>query len=383
MKQIGLYLRKASNKLIKTFLKQRKVYELIELMIGSHRASLPSLSDSETLLLRVEPYHELGKARERLWPSDPEIQISVIVPCFNVERYIESCLNSIASQVTSRSFEIVAVDDGSTDNTGAILDEISTRVTTLNVIHQPNQGFSGARNTGIANAKGAYLVFVDSDDLLKPGALEKLANSISSSGTDFVTASYDNMSEDGREISPIDGRRQHGAPWARIYSRDVWWDVDFPEGYWFEDTIQGFIINPRFSQDYLDDSVYLYRNNSEGITARCSLSKKGLDSFWIVKALLNRAELLGIPYDQKMHDRVVKQLGPILWWRCAALNSAEKKALFICACDLYLSRAGNMSCSFGGLWNDLERAFASGTTCCGRLRYTLCPSVNVVFISKI
>ena len=95
---------------------------------------------------------------------------------------------------------------------------------------------------------------------------------------------------------------------------------------------------------------------SEGITARCSLSKKGLDSFWIVKALLNRAELLGIPYDQKMHDRVVKQLGPILWWRCAALNSAEKKALFICACDLYLSRAGNMSCSFGGLWNDLERA---------------------------
>ena len=356
MKLISLYLRKVSNKLIKTFLKQRKVYELIELVIGSHRASLPSLSDSETLLLRVEPYHELGKARERLWPSDPEIQISVIVPCFNVERYVESCLNSIASQVTSRSFEIVAVDDGSTDNTGVILDEISTRVTTLNVIHQPNQGFSGARNTGIANAKGAYLVFVDSDDLLKPGALEKLANSISSSGTDFVTASYDNMSEDGREISPIDGRRQHGAPWARIYSRDVWWDVDFPEGYWFEDTIQGFIINPRFSQDYLDDSVYLYRNNSEGITARCSLSKKGLDSFWIVKALLNRAELLGIPYDQKMHDRVVKQLGPILWWRCAALNSAEKKALFICACDLYLSRAGNMSCSFGGLWNDLERA---------------------------
>ena len=65
------------------------------------------------------------------------------------------------------------MDDGSTDNTGVILDEISSRVANLNVIHQPNQGHSGARNTGIANAKGSYLVFVDSDDYLKSDALEK------------------------------------------------------------------------------------------------------------------------------------------------------------------------------------------------------------------
>ena len=356
MNKVNLYLRKASNRVLKTLLKCHKVYELVEHVSDFYRVSLPSCDDSEDLLLRVEPYHELGKVRKKLWPADPKVCISVIVPCFNVERYVESCINSIATQVSSRPFEIIAVDDGSTDNTGVILDEISSRVANLNVIHQPNQGHSGARNTGIANAKGSYLVFIDSDDLLKSDALEKLANSISLSGADFVTASYDNMSEDGSAISPIDGRRQHGAPWARIYSRDVWRNVDFPEGYWFEDTVQGFLIDPRYSQAYLDESVYLYRNNSEGITARCSLSKKGLDSFWIVKALLNRAELLGIPYDQKMHDRVVKQLGPILWWRCAALNSAEKKALFICACDLYLSRAGNMSCSFGGLWNDLERA---------------------------
>lgn len=248
MNKVNLYLRKASNRVLKTLLKCHKVYELVEHVSDFYRVSLPSYDDSEDLLLRVEPYHELGKVRKKLWPADPKVCISVIVPCFNVERYVESCINSIATQVSSRPFEIIAVDDGSTDNTGVILDEISSRVANLNVIHQPNQGHSGARNTGIANAKGSYLVFVDSDDLLKSDALEKLANSISLSGADFVTASYDNMSEDGSAISPIDGRRQHGAPWARIYSRDVWRDVDFPEGYWFEDTVQGFLIDPRYSQ---------------------------------------------------------------------------------------------------------------------------------------
>lgn len=294
--------------------------------------------------------------RERLWPDVPEVYMSVVIPCYNVEKYVGECIASVASQGTSRLYEIIAIDDGSTDETGAILDSISERVTNLRVIHQANQGFSGARNTGISNARGANIVFVDSDDMLKANALEKLSMALDSSDAKIVTASYDDMSEDGNSASPIAGKRNHGAPWGRIYSREVWRDVDFPEHYWFEDTVQGFLIDPRYTQIYLDESVYLYRNNSEGITARCSKSKKGIDSFWIVEYLLDRADEMGIPYDQRMHDRVVKQLGPILWWRCAALGSIEKKALFAAACDLFAKRGKDMRCGLGEKWNDIEKA---------------------------
>lgn len=84
------------------------------------------------------------------------------------------------------------------------------------------------------------MVFVDSDDMLKPCALELLGGAIDGSGVDFVTASYDNISEDGLTVTAIKGKRKHGAPWARIYSRDIWKFIDFPEGYWFEDTVQVF-----------------------------------------------------------------------------------------------------------------------------------------------
>ncbi len=356
MSDSSILFRKTKNKTLKALSKVPPCYSALASLSNILQPTLPLPSQSREALLRAAPYLEWGGVRPRRWPDEPQVDVSVVVPCFNAERFVGACIDSIMSQETDLSFEVVAVDDGSTDATGAILDAVASRSPVLRVIHQRNQGFSGARNSGIAGARGANLMFVDSDDLLKPGAIESLGTAIESAGTDIVTASYENMSEDGKRATPIEGRRTHGAPWGRIYCREVWRDVDFPEGYWFEDTVQGFLIDPRFSQAYLDESVYLYRRNGEGITARCSSSKKGLDSFWVVEALLNRADELGIPYDRQMHDRVVHQLGPILWWRCAALSPVEKKALFVSACELYAKRAGGMSCSRGGRWADLEKA---------------------------
>lgn len=311
------------------------------------RDILLSASPKPDQLTSIEPRH---------WPIKPLYDISVIVPCYNVERFVGHCLESILSQETSYSFEVIAIDDGSKDKTSEILDYLAASNPLLKVIHQENRGFSGARNVGIANAQGAYLVFVDSDDMLKPCALELLGGAIDGSGVDFVTASYDNISEDGLTVTAIKGKRKHGAPWARIYSRDIWKFIDFPEGYWFEDTVQVFLIDPLFTQSYIDESVYLYRRNGEGITAKCSSSKKGLDSYWIVEYMLDCLSSLHIPYSQTIHDKVVKQLGPILWRRCFALNDKEREALFVCACQLFAAKSGGFRCSLGGRWNDLERA---------------------------
>lgn len=93
--------------------------------------------------------------------------LSVIVPVYKVEKYVERCLNSIIAQ-TFTNWECIIVDDGSPDNCGKICDEYAQRDSRIKVIHQQNGGLSIARNEGIKLAKGKYLTFIDSDDAIEP-----------------------------------------------------------------------------------------------------------------------------------------------------------------------------------------------------------------------
>lgn len=99
--------------------------------------------------------------------------VSVIVPVYNIEEYIERCVNSILNQ-TYRNFEVILVDDGSTDRSGDILDSFALKDERVRVFHKPNGGSSSARNLAIDNAKGEYLSFIDSDDYIEPDFLECL-----------------------------------------------------------------------------------------------------------------------------------------------------------------------------------------------------------------
>lgn len=98
---------------------------------------------------------------------------SIIVPIFNLENYIEECYKSIFRQ-NFPDYEILFIDDGSTDSSGALCDRIAQNAENVNVIHKANGGLSDARNVGIREAKGKYVIFVDSDDMLHEEALEKL-----------------------------------------------------------------------------------------------------------------------------------------------------------------------------------------------------------------
>ena len=101
------------------------------------------------------------------------IEMSIIVPVYNVEEYLDRCMQSIISQYNA-DFEIVLVDDGSKDSSGIMCDEYATKYGFVKVIHQKNAGLSEARNTGIKNSNGKYLMFVDSDDYLEEGSISLL-----------------------------------------------------------------------------------------------------------------------------------------------------------------------------------------------------------------
>ncbi len=104
----------------------------------------------------------------------PEVPcVSVIIPVYNTEQYVASCIDSILAQSLS-NIEIICIDDGATDNSGLILDDYERRHTRIRVYHQQNQGLSAARNAGLQHARGEYVYFMDSDDLLQEQALEVL-----------------------------------------------------------------------------------------------------------------------------------------------------------------------------------------------------------------
>lgn len=110
--------------------------------------------------------------------------VSVIVPAYNVEKYIEKCLSSISGQ-TYRNLEILVVDDGAKDRSGELADRAAERDARIRVIHQTNAGVSAARNRGIDEARGEYIVFVDGDDYLAPDYVEYMLALVKETGADY------------------------------------------------------------------------------------------------------------------------------------------------------------------------------------------------------
>lgn len=116
-------------------------------------------------------------------------EISIIVPVYNVEKYLKKCVDSILNQ-TFRDFELILVDDGSPDNSGDICDQYAREDNRVRVIHKQNGGLSSARNAGIENAKGKFLSFIDSDDYIDTDMIEILHNDIVSDEIDISTIGY-------------------------------------------------------------------------------------------------------------------------------------------------------------------------------------------------
>ena len=132
--------------------------------------------------------------------SDGRPLISVVVPVFRVEKYLERCVRSILSQ-TWRDIEVILVDDGSDDRCPLICDGFAGSDSRVRVIHKPNGGLSSARNAGIDAAAGEYLMFIDSDDYIEPEMAEKLYDALIESGADMSLCGYRCVGDDGKELS--------------------------------------------------------------------------------------------------------------------------------------------------------------------------------------
>lgn len=211
--------------------------------------------------------------------------ISVIIPVYNVENYLGSCLESVVRQ-TYKNLEIILVDDGSTDSSGELCETYKNKDSRIWVIHQDNKGLAGARNTGIDRARGKYLFFVDSDDFIDSMALEKLMELINKTSADIAVGQYTICYEE-KEIRKTeytgaykmysaeealsklnDWRNEETTSlitaWGTLYKKDVFEGIRYPIGKWHEDEFVTHKVLARAEKIcVLEDSIYFYRQHRE------------------------------------------------------------------------------------------------------------------------
>lgn len=219
--------------------------------------------------------------------------ISVIIAAYNIEAYIERGIRSVCEQ-TYRNLEIIAVDDGSVDATGRILDELAGGDSRIQVIHEENGGLAHARNTGIAAARGNYIGFVDGDDWIDPDMYEKLFSALKDQKADLAVCRYRQISRtctldqsvdravlfEGQEALAVyvEEREEfaiQNAAWNKLYRKELLAGNLFPEGRWYEDIVFATEALARAGRCiYLDIALYNYIIDREDSIMNCRINSR-------------------------------------------------------------------------------------------------------------
>lgn len=212
--------------------------------------------------------------------------VSVIVPVYNVEKYLKRCVESIIKQ-TYFNLEIILVDDGSTDSSGTLCDQLKTLDKRIKVLHKKNGGLSDARNCGIREAHGEYLVFVDSDDMIHPEFVKVLLNILEKNKADISECGYVRFkdepiikklsqnkvtclgSKEALELLTVGRYEKHIVAWNKLYKKSLFKNIEFAFGKLHEDefTTHKLFANAK-TIAITNTPLYFYYYNTDSITTK-------------------------------------------------------------------------------------------------------------------
>lgn len=208
--------------------------------------------------------------------SNPKI--SIIVPVYKVEKYLDRCIESIVNQ-TYKSLEIILVDDGSPDNCPKMCDEWAKKDGRIKVIHKENGGVANARNYALKRATGDYIGFVDGDDYIEFDLFETLINNALENECDISICGYQinnegNPSSNVRKTTKTDALRQiaagdykYGVLWNKLYKKSVIENLEMPNFVCCEDLVFNYYAFKNSSSVVeCDDKLYHYMQNEDSIT---------------------------------------------------------------------------------------------------------------------
>lgn len=249
-------------------------------------------------------------------------KISVIVPVYNVEKYLNRCIDSILAQ-TFTDFELILVDDGSPDNCGKICDEYAEKDERIHVIHKENGGLSDARNVGIdwafAKSNSEWITFIDSDDWIHPRYLETLYDAVKSTGCEISICAYEETTGGNPEVdeSQLEAEIVNTEDFfcehnvnaviavCKLYKKEDFKDIRYPVGKLHEDEYTTYKILFKYEKiAFANQPLYYYYTNSESIM-RSEWTPKRMDS---IEAIENQANFFSLNNYQKAFEYSIKYL---------------------------------------------------------------------------
>lgn len=229
--------------------------------------------------------------------------ISVIVPVYNVEKYLKKCVNSITSQ-TYENLEILLVDDGSTDLSGQICNEFEKNDARIKVIHKKNGGLSDARNAGLDRAKGQYYAFIDSDDYIQDNTIEIMLNAVKKNKSEIAICNMIRFLEEGETLQfycPTDhevlyqGKQRYKtlnqpSVCNKLFEAKLFEGIRFPKGKYYEDTFVYHEVLYRANNIVLTGTdSYWYLSREDSIVGQPQYTERYFD---FIEAVYKRADFL-------------------------------------------------------------------------------------------
>lgn len=286
-----------------------------------------------------------------LSPLEEEyIDLTLIIPVYNAEKYLSKCLQSVLNQETTYRYEVICIDDGSTDNSYDILKQyIHTYIHTLRIYSQPNGGISAARNTGIEHAHGTYIGFVDNDDYVDKLYVERMLSAAFSQKADVVQVGYNRVDMNGKVLYSYNKGNfvaeeknyvriydsLRGTIWGGCFHRNIFRDIRFPIGYWYEDMINKLVLL-RLTRRLvsIDDSLYYWVAHSDSAMSTYWKSYKiqSVDQIWLPKMLYEYStDTLGIQPDDFLYVTFLHEYSYMLFLRTHKLPFRIRRAVFTLA----------------------------------------------------
>lgn len=299
------------------------------------------------------PFNPFIDGFEKL--SDTTLDLSIVIPVYNAEKHLEKCLDSILNQRTNFSYEVICVNDGSSDNSLKILTDFKCRYgNRLKIIDQTNFGISIARNKGIEASKGAYIGFMDNDDSVAADYVECLLKYAKNYNADIVQVGY--VAKDTNGIEHMRYVKQFvatnneieiskfcsGYIWSGIYRKSLWDKVRFPAGYWYEDMITRLLIM-RLARVYVmvDKPLYykLIHPGNASVVLWNAANPKSIEAFYLAKYGADYGEnYLRLSNNQILMRQLMYEYSVQLRRRISNLPEDVQKAVFVLAANDICSR---------------------------------------------
>lgn len=272
--------------------------------------------------------------------------ISIIIPVYNNAKYLKECLDSVLSQ-TYTKLQVIAIDDGSTDKSGMILDQYALNDSRIEVFHNQNQGVSATRNFGLKQATGDFITFVDSDDLLEVDMYENLMDQFFKNDVEIVHCGYKRIRLDGTSILVqgtnriyefsqtegmlhfIKGDMFTGALWNKIYKSSILKNIYFDEPIKInEDVLFNFYAFQKAKKTiFVDKTFYHYYERENASTKRIQNLKKASDCRVVAETIYNAS--IGEDYEVVARSKyimsVMNQYRAMLYDSIKKTKSERKK----------------------------------------------------------